>query len=631
MPLENAKPGTPGFSRNIATEIRAGKPEKQAVAIAYSKGGERKDADWNENNHPRGEDGKFGSGFVGGKGPPSAQAKNAVAGYLRDAKKDGLSGQKAADRLNSIANNHDDIASQQELSAKYWEKQGEPDTAKQVREGAKFQKALASELREKAKSVASSRNDAAPRASRAIRHEMSIAYSKGGERKKGKNYEDASEAEYRVEFVNSVDKRDFIHVKAASVPDARDKAKRQLGKEIYRIISVTYAYGDSEVYTLDSILDSADNLFAKADAASNRENYDNEQAKLYQANAAKARKELEAMPGYASMSEPEKTKHYRELEKKYDGERMKAYPEGRRSADKKDQSRNDADKKHLIPNHGRSDGTEAVTGMANAKLDALPRDEAKEGHISFGGKYRPKVGEHIDYYDPATGDKKYGKVTSINGNKLKVGGLSFTISDSSEMDAEELTGRNDAVVLPPNWGGREPDFYRSRIPGLEREKKTIEGYKRREIEIGGRAGASAERAYKKDLDHLDELIDYCKEQLKKSGRSDADESAKELEANEPWMDADESEETKERHEGKLSETEREKIGRPGDEKREDMPEDVFLEPGERKFPVKEKKNGAWVYDRELLLAAARRARMEGKDELAEKADHIREMKFEGMA
>lgn len=43
MPLENAAPGTPGFSRNIETEIRAGKPQKQAVAIAYSKSGERKD------------------------------------------------------------------------------------------------------------------------------------------------------------------------------------------------------------------------------------------------------------------------------------------------------------------------------------------------------------------------------------------------------------------------------------------------------------------------------------------------------------------------------------------------------------------------------------------------------------
>ena len=36
MPLERAAPGTPGFSRNVATEVNAGKPEKQAVAIAYN-------------------------------------------------------------------------------------------------------------------------------------------------------------------------------------------------------------------------------------------------------------------------------------------------------------------------------------------------------------------------------------------------------------------------------------------------------------------------------------------------------------------------------------------------------------------------------------------------------------------
>lgn len=36
MPLDpNAKPGSEGFSRNVATEVRAGKPEKQAIAIAY--------------------------------------------------------------------------------------------------------------------------------------------------------------------------------------------------------------------------------------------------------------------------------------------------------------------------------------------------------------------------------------------------------------------------------------------------------------------------------------------------------------------------------------------------------------------------------------------------------------------
>jgi hypothetical protein len=39
MPLKhgkNAQPGKPGFKQNIRTEIRAGKPQKQAVAIAYS-------------------------------------------------------------------------------------------------------------------------------------------------------------------------------------------------------------------------------------------------------------------------------------------------------------------------------------------------------------------------------------------------------------------------------------------------------------------------------------------------------------------------------------------------------------------------------------------------------------------
>lgn len=43
MPLENAPAGSAGFSRSVATEVNAGKPVKQAVAIAYSKAGERKD------------------------------------------------------------------------------------------------------------------------------------------------------------------------------------------------------------------------------------------------------------------------------------------------------------------------------------------------------------------------------------------------------------------------------------------------------------------------------------------------------------------------------------------------------------------------------------------------------------
>lgn len=37
MPLvKGAKPGSKGFGKNISTEMKAGKPQKQAIAIAYS-------------------------------------------------------------------------------------------------------------------------------------------------------------------------------------------------------------------------------------------------------------------------------------------------------------------------------------------------------------------------------------------------------------------------------------------------------------------------------------------------------------------------------------------------------------------------------------------------------------------
>lgn len=37
MPLKKgAKPGSKGFKRNIKAEMKAGKPQKQAVAIAYA-------------------------------------------------------------------------------------------------------------------------------------------------------------------------------------------------------------------------------------------------------------------------------------------------------------------------------------------------------------------------------------------------------------------------------------------------------------------------------------------------------------------------------------------------------------------------------------------------------------------
>jgi len=43
MPLEKGPVGSDAFGRNIAAEEKAGKPPKQAEAIAYSEAGEKKD------------------------------------------------------------------------------------------------------------------------------------------------------------------------------------------------------------------------------------------------------------------------------------------------------------------------------------------------------------------------------------------------------------------------------------------------------------------------------------------------------------------------------------------------------------------------------------------------------------
>lgn len=79
--------------------------------------------------------------------------------------------------------------------------------------------------------------------------------------------------------------------------------------------------------------------------------------------------------------------------------------------------------------------------------------------------------------------------------------------------------------------------------------------------------------------------------------------------------------------GKLSNTTRKEIGREGSEHREEEPEGVFLEPKERKYPVKVKRDGEYKYDRNLLLAAAREARMHGHEDLAKRADEIRKREF----
>ena len=78
--------------------------------------------------------------------------------------------------------------------------------------------------------------------------------------------------------------------------------------------------------------------------------------------------------------------------------------------------------------------------------------------------------------------------------------------------------------------------------------------------------------------------------------------------------------------GKLNEKEEAEVSR-NHASREKMPGSAFLEPGSRKYPVEERKNGKWEHSRNLLLAAARRARMQGKESLASRADAIRNREF----
>jgi 8-oxo-dGTP pyrophosphatase MutT (NUDIX family) len=69
--------------------------------------------------------------------------------------------------------------------------------------------------------------------------------------------------------------------------------------------------------------------------------------------------------------------------------------------------------------------------------------------------------------------------------------------------------------------------------------------------------------------------------------------------------------------GKLSDTTRKEVD--STKTREDMPEDAFLLPASRKYPVKEKRDGEWKYTRDLLLAAERRAVTQGRGDVAKRA------------
>lgn len=78
--------------------------------------------------------------------------------------------------------------------------------------------------------------------------------------------------------------------------------------------------------------------------------------------------------------------------------------------------------------------------------------------------------------------------------------------------------------------------------------------------------------------------------------------------------------------GKLNQQEKSEAERSHGS-REEMPAGVFLESAARKYPVKVKREGEWIYSRDLLLAAAREARMHKHEDLAARADAIRKREF----
>lgn len=140
--------------------------------------------------------------------------------------------------------------------------------------------------------------------------------------------------------------------------------------------------------------------------------------------------------------------------------------------------------------------------------------------------------------------------------------------------------------------------------------------------------ARAERA-KKRLEEAEAGLAKARESGNKTMEAVYTSRAKAERASyEKYKGADESSETKERHDGALNEKET-AMANEHVEHREDTPASVFLMPAARKYPVKTKQDGEYKYDRGLLLAAAREARMHGHSALADRADAIREREFGG--
>jgi hypothetical protein len=731
MPLENAKVGTPGFGRNIETEMKAGKPQKQAVAIAYNKA--RGDADFEEGKHPRGSDGKFGSG--GGSAKPARQkafkATNASAaaeiGYLKRQKASPEKVRAVAKRYEESANNYEK-SNAKDLAG--WEsgKPERPDLADPRKpEVRKHREKYVQDLREAAKELnqyaehigGRSEKDSAMKAgcvfarngeyffrhpgttehqgpfateSEAIGAAIKAGamddedpcwegYEMAGMKNKGGKpvpncIPDADGPKYNREAVEKAIKSNrtgkiggreskMIHAllkgnqgyksRADATPKVGDTVKTVYGQgKVVKVNAgsvVVHVAGEDRKMAMkqysvmnDSRADS-DESEIEAEKRKGGTKTDSDEAVLGRADAKPESSRVGGL--YAELRKLQRMrKRAMDLEgaasaKSYDADirRIEGFI-------RKEEARDDyVAEEAIMANAPRFDaastihqeGDEWVINVDHDGSETILRldvkDYTEEEALEYAtmlpqytyGKFQTRV-DSLPPLERALrmADSLYAKAdaaamsTYVVGYVNSVGKSDYTEVKAASRDEaqrkakKELGGECKRIFKVSEMASRADAESRSSLERRAKEKFE-----------------ASERALRaKDYPLYNRLWDEAQALVEKAqkARTDAERDLPGSGTGEGGYD--DAQDPLEKAEGKLTKTEREGIGRPGSEEREDMPEGVFLKPGTKTYPVKEKKNGRWVYDRELLLAAARRARLNKDEALAAHADKIREREFE---
>lgn len=424
MPLEKAKEGTPGFSRNIATEMKAGKPQKQAVAIAYNKArGDSATADCVYEKN-----GEFFfemPGFKDHRGPfaSESEAKEAAvkAGVVADADEAILgradAGFKKGEKVENTSNGRkgvvEDVKNQHGLAmikvggiwfaASDYRKDSAKADSNNIeiwREGSKA--AHAGKKWEDNPYTAAG--------------EKKAWYDgfKSGENGKARGFKDSAKADAAPKIVREGNQwiigvehdgsKSVIRLDVREYPTEDEALK-------YATTLPQYTYGEftermDSLPPLQRALHMADALYAKVDEAERR---------MDAGPAMKGRKRSDVMEEIARLKKH--IEDYKEGRGKARGWSLETLQ--RELAKYEEQlkyARSDAERD--LPGAGTSEG---------GYSDADGRSLAGRGLIQLGG-YKPKVGDYIDYYSKKNPDeKKYGKVTRYDGRKITVGGESFEI------------------------------------------------------------------------------------------------------------------------------------------------------------------------------------------------------------